>query len=386
MKTLLSFFLTAPLWAEVQLDPTLHINGVMGATSASSLEEVGGHAHDPNDNFALQGIDLGLNLRVDDWLAGFINTNVFTDSHHELDVELEEAFLRFQELPGGFDLRVGRFMNRLGRQNNKHLHSWDYVNSDLFTSQFLGEEGLTSEGVELTWLAEFDQTFFAISSSYGQAATHEGHDEGHDEDHDEGPADPHDNGSESAYFSDDLITARAFFGYNRSDFHRHRLGLNGAWGDNRYDRDTNLYSLDYTYTWRENGIESGGRELSLGMELAYRDVAWQHPDNAANIGNVSQSTFAAFASYRFAENWTTAVRYEHLQGREAGAELHLGDIEYAFDSKKRDRISLALTRSFDLGGHDSFLRLQYSHDELPGESADSIFLQFGLNFGPGEVR
>ncbi|MEJ6568266.1 MAG: hypothetical protein QNL80_05325, partial [Akkermansiaceae bacterium] len=141
MKTLLSFFLTAPLWAEVQLDPTLHINGVIGATSASSLEEVGGHAHDPNDNFALQGIDLGLSLRVDDWLAGFINANVFTDSHHELDVELEEAFLKFQELPGGFDLRVGRFMNRLGRQNNKHLHSWDYVNSDLFTSQFLGEEG-----------------------------------------------------------------------------------------------------------------------------------------------------------------------------------------------------------------------------------------------------
>ena len=96
------------------------------------------------------------------------------------------------------------------------------------------------------------------------------------------------------------------------------------------------------------------------MELAYRDVAWQHPDNAANIGNVSQSTFAAFASYRFAESWTTAIRYEHLQGREAGAELHLGDIEYAFDSEKRDRISLALTRSFDLGENDSFLRLQYS--------------------------
>ena len=94
----------------------------------------------------------------------------------------------------------------------------------------------------------------------------------------------------------------------------------------------------------------------------------------------------AVASYRFAENWTTAIRYEHLQGREAGAELHLGDIEYAFDSKKRDRISLALTRSFDLGENDSFLRIQYSHDELPGESADSIFLQFGLNFGPGEVR
>ena len=378
MKTALSFLLTAPLWAEVQLDPTLHINGVIGATSASSFEEVGGHAHDPNDNFALQGIDLGLSLRVDDWLAGFINANVFTDSDHELDVELEEAFLRFQELPGGFDLRVGRFMNRLGSQNNKHLHSWDYVNSDLFTSQFLGEEGLTSEGLELTWLAEFDQTFFAISSSYGQAVTHE--------DHDEGPTDTHDHGSESAYFSDDLTTARAIFGYNHTDFHRHRLGLNGAWGDNRYDRETNLYSLDYTYTWSENGLESGGRELSLGMELASRDVAWQHPDNAANIGNVSQSTFAAFASYRFAEKWTTAIRYEHLQGREAGAELHMGDIEYAFDSEERDRLSLALTHNFNLGDHDSFLRLQYSHDEIPGESADSIFLQFGLNFGHGEVR
>ena len=176
MKVLQILVISAsPLLADISLDPTFHFNGVIGDTSADSLSEIGGHAHDPNNNFAVQGLEPGLNLRVDDWLAGFTNINVFTDSNHEIDWELEEAFLKFKNLPGGFELRGGRMLARMGLQNNQHLHAWTLVNSNLTTSQFLGEEGLMSEGTELTWRKDFDRGFFAISSNFSNTASHHHH-------------------------------------------------------------------------------------------------------------------------------------------------------------------------------------------------------------------
>ena len=200
---------TSPLLADISLDPTFHFNGVIGDTSADSFSEIGGHAHDPNDNFAIQGLEPGLNLRVDDWLAGFTNINVFTDSNHEIDWELEEAFLKFKNLPGGFELRGGRMLARMGLQNNQHLHAWTLVNSNLTTSQFLGEEGLMSEGIELTWRKDFDRGFLAISSNFSNTASHHHH--GDEEDHgdEEGHGeDEHGHSPEDAFMEDNVFVSR----------------------------------------------------------------------------------------------------------------------------------------------------------------------------------
>ena len=75
---------TTSLLSEIKFDPTFHFNGVMGDTSADAFRNVGGHAHDPNDSFAVQGFEPGLNLRVDDWLAGFTNVNVFDGTSPKL--------------------------------------------------------------------------------------------------------------------------------------------------------------------------------------------------------------------------------------------------------------------------------------------------------------
>lgn len=385
---------TSPLLADISLDPTFHFNGVIGDTSADSFSEIGGHAHDPNDNFAVQGFEPGLNLRVDDWLAGFTNINVFTDSNHEVDWELEEAFLKFKNLPGGFELRGGRMLARIGLQNNQHLHAWTLVNSNLTTSQFLGEEGLMSEGIELTWRKDFDKGFFAISTNFSNTASHHHHadedDHGdHEDEDDHGDEDDHEHehSSEDAFMEDNVFVTRALFGYNQSDFHQHRLGINTAWGKNGYGRDTSMHSIDYVYTWRENGLELGGREFSVGAEYFYRDVEWIGEEDPTLRGATSQNSFMAFANYRFHPQWIAGIRYEYLEGAIGGADIHMGETEYAFESSERERITLALTREFR---HSdimlSTIRLQYSHDNLEEESADSIWLQFGFDFGGPEVR
>jgi hypothetical protein len=367
--------------ADISLDPTFHFNGIIGDTSANSFSEIGGHVHDPNDNFAVQGLEPGMNLRVDDWLAGFTNINVFTDSNHEIDWELEEAFLKFKNLPGGFELRGGRMFARMGLQNNQHLHAWTLVNSNLTTSQFLGEEGLMSEGVELTWRKDFDRGFFAISSNFSNTDSHHHRDEeGHGEDE-------YGQSSEDAFMENSVFVTRALLSYNWSDFHQNRLGINTAWGENGYGRDTSMHSIDYVYTWRENGIELGGREFSIGAEYFHRDIEWMDEAEPILLGATSQNSLMAFVNYRFHPQWIAGFRYEYLEGASSGADIHLGETKSAFESAERKRLTLALTREFR---HSdimlSTIRLQYSHDNLEEENADSIWLQFGFHFGGPEIR
>lgn len=379
---------SSPLLSEIKIDPVLHFNGVIGDTSADSFSEVGGHAHDPNDSYALQGLEPGLNLRVDDWLSGFANINSFTTPDHKFDWEIEEAFLKFQNIPGGFELRGGRMLNRIGLQNNQHLHAWNLVNSNFTTSQFLGEEGLLTEGIELTWRRDLDQGFFAISTNFGNASSHHHHE---DENEDEDDHDDHDDheghSSGNAFMEDHVITTRALFGYNQTDFHQHRFGLNSARGENAYGRDTTLHSIDYVYTWRENGIELGGRSLSVGAEYFYRNVEWQGEEDPGNRGASSQNSWMAFANYRFHPQWIADLRYENRNGALGGAEMHMGELEYAFEADARERITLALTREFRYNPLSfSTVRLQYSHDNFDEGSADSVWLQFGFDFGGPEVR
>ena len=382
-----------PAFGELKLDPTLHIQALAGESSADHLEDLAVHGHDPNNNFALQGLDLGMNIHYGDDVSGFVNMNAFTTPDHGMEAEWEEGFLKFTGVDG-FELRGGRFLNRLGSQNNRHLHSWDFVDANLSTGLFLGEEALRTDGGEITWKKEFDTGFFAITGSFGEAVEHaHGHGEEEEEhDDDEGEddhEDEHGHGeeSENAYFSGELATLRLLFAHNQTDFHQHRVGLNGAWGENGYGHDTSIYSADYTYTWRENGLESGGKEISLGLEYFLREVEWEHAENSANRGTASQSSAMAVAKYRFSDEWVADLRYGWIEGVEDGAEIDMGEVEYAFVSEERERLSLALTREFDLYHNtSSYARVQYNHDDLDEGSEDSVWLQFGFNFGPGEVR
>lgn len=381
----------SPVFSEIKLDPTFHFNGAVGQTSADAFRDIGGHAHDPNNDFSVQGFEPGLNLRVDEWLAGFTNLNVFTTADHDVDWEVEEAFLKLKNLPGGFEVRGGRMLNRIGLQNNQHLHAWTLVNSNLSLSRFLGEEGLMTYGGELTWQHDFDRGFFAISTNFGNAVSHEDHDdhgdEDEDEDHDGEDHHADHDSSEDAYLEDDIVTTRILFGYNTTDFHQHRVGLNTAWGKNGFERQTFLASLDYVYTWRENGLEQGGRSLSVGAEYFIRDVEWRSEEDPERRGSSSQNSVMAFADYRFHPQWIAGLRYEYLDGARGGGEFHEGELEYAYNSPSRERLSLALTREFR---HQdtliSTIRLQYSHDNLEEGNADSVWLQFGLDFGGPEVR
>ena len=315
-----------------------------------------------------------MNFKASEYLSGFIGGNLFIDENDDFESEWEEAYATLQ-LTEEFSVRGGRFLNRFGINNHKHLHTWDFVNSHLSTSIFLGEESLRTDGLEFNWIDEGLEWSKGLSVAYGSGVEH-----GHGEEEEE---EEHGHGAENAYLMDDIITSRAFIGYRKDDFYSHQFGVNYATGENGYERDTDIWSFDYQLKWRENGLENGGKEWAVIVEYMIRDVEWLHDENPANQGNTSENVFAISGLYQWNENWQASLRYEDVQGAQAGPEDDMGEIEFAFESPERQRVSAAVTRFFDLGSSfTGICRLQYNHDQLEdGDKEDSVFLQVGFDFG-----
>jgi hypothetical protein len=68
-------------------------------------------------------------------------------------VEIEEGFLTFTSLPGGFLAKVGKVKEQVGKVNTLHPHSLPWVDKPLMIQNlFGGDEGLADEGISVSKL------------------------------------------------------------------------------------------------------------------------------------------------------------------------------------------------------------------------------------------
>ena len=88
--------------ADFQFDYNAHLDMAFGHASVDEALNAT-HAHDPNDEFTLQGLELNFSARYGDYIAGFVSYNTFLDSDDKIDGELEEAFLK---LTIDFNIRI----------------------------------------------------------------------------------------------------------------------------------------------------------------------------------------------------------------------------------------------------------------------------------------
>ena len=369
--------------ADFQLDYNAHLNMTFGQASTDEAA-LATHAHDPNDEFTIQGLELNFSARYGDHIAGFVSYNTFLDAENKIDGEFEEAFLKLEDLPAGFELRGGRFLNRVTSQNNQHLHSWNFVDANLITTRFLGDEGLISNSAEVSYRLPIQHDSL-LSVSFGDAIAHDEHDH-HDGDHgDHGDHDDHDDHDEEesvegegALLTDDILTARLKGIYQHTDFHQFIYGLSYLQGKNAYKKSGRIMGGDLTYLWRENGIEQGGKHLRASFEPIYRDFDYVNEDGDLS-GSANEWGIHSSLGWGFKENWELGFRYDYLQGVDEPIE----------ELEERHRSTAALTRSLQyndsLSGH---VRLQYSRDWIDGQGPeDAVWLQFQIDLGSGgEVR
>ncbi|MBK1855671.1 hypothetical protein JO972_11925 [Verrucomicrobiaceae bacterium 5K15] len=370
-----------PAIPEIRIDPTLHLRAVHGSTTLDSGEaERGGH--DPfQDGFNLQGMEIGASIYAGEYVRGFFTTNVYKVNGGDFESEFEEGFIKFVNLPGDFEVRAGRMLARFGDQNARHLHGWDFVDGNMAGVRYLGEDGFAFEGAEITWMPPTSWTD-SLSIGLGSAVVHDHeHGEEEEEDHDEDDHDDddhadedlddheHDEEAEMARPIDNIVTVRYQAQFGPTDFHRFQVGASYLTGDNGHGLTTDIYGADFTYTWRENGYEPGGKQFRWRTEWIMRDVE-------TDEGGFEDNGYNTAVMYEFIEGWEAGLRYEWMEG--------VADPELA----ERTRISPSLTKHFRLDNDISALvRLQYNHDDIDGHGTeDSVWLQFGFDWGPGEVR
>lgn len=362
------------------LFPALHLHGAGGFSTAEPGDLSGG-GHDPQrEEFSAQAIEPGFSLRTRHFEA-FSNYLIFQDGEGDWDGELEEAFGKIVNIPGGFEIKGGQFLSRFGSINDKHLHAWDFVDSEMVSSRFLGEDGLSVQGGEISWTLPFamDPVFVSIVSlGYGNAPAH-GHGDAH---HDHGAEEfPHE--GESGIPADDIWTARWMGRYRFDDFHSITAGISAAGGTNGFGRDSRLCGMDVEYLWRENGLEPGGRAFRWRNEVLFRDVdAYsEHDDDGDEI--VDETFSGNYGEW----GCFTHIIYSHNLHLDAG--LRLGWVEGVddFGQDERFRVSPSLTWWLDSERRIG-LRSQYNYDSVGGKG-DEHSLWFQLNIALGsqeEVR
>jgi hypothetical protein len=385
------------------LFPNVHLHGIGGWSSGEPGELATG-GHDPRrEEFSAQAIEPGVSLRTK-YLEGFANGIFFQDEDGEWDGELEEAFGKITNLPGGFEIKGGQFLSRFGIQNATHLHSWDFVDSETVNTRFLGEHGLLLRGAEVSWTLPLgtDPAFVSIASiGYGEARPHE-HDHshgGHDDDHDEEALFE----GEEAVLDQNIWTARLMGRYRASDFHQFTAGASWAGGDNSFGRSTDVAGIDFEYLWRENGLEPGGRALRWRNEFLWRRVG-AHSDGGHGHGHEEDhgdhheeeedhheeeghhEDEAMSGTYEEIGLYSTLV-YTWNPRLDTG--LRVGWVEGIEDFGQDERLRVSPNVSWWLDDARRVgARVQYNYDRISGaDDEHSVWFQLNISLGStGEVR
>jgi len=379
------------------ISPQLHFNGAIGDSSGDPEELATGH-HDPTrEDGTVQGIEAGASLRLG-MLEGFATYNLHYGAEEEWEDEWEEAFLKLKDIPGGFEIRGGRMLARYGRHNAQHLHAWEFVDMPLVWGLFLGDDGLILDGGDLTWLKRGISTTYGITIAYGEPKTHD-HEHGeHEDEEDEEGEEEHEDHEEHAHhdaitFDDDVAAGRLFAQHRRDDFNAFETGASVAIGDDEAGRQIAVYGVDFSYTWREKGMEAGGRALTWLTEVLFRDVDdgevdaehEEHDDEEHEYEDDDHehemlpggTEFGLYSQLIFTVNRMLDV------GARVGYVGGSDDLE----SEERLRLSPAVTVYLDPYRRTS-LRAQYNYDDLMdhGEEEHTAWLQLGVNWGGAEVR
>ena len=355
-------FTLSSIQAAPEVDFATHVNFGLGLSSQDSGLE-GYHGHDLNNDFTLQGIELHLATKFNEYFDFNLAHTIFEDDR-DFDNEWENAHANFHLPNQRLSLKAGRIFNETTSENSSHVHSWSFANSSLLTTRFNGEEGLISESLQLSWgLPGLANTYFHIS--HGNAIEDD-HGEEEEEELQAGQVE-----GDVGFFTSSVTTAAITSNYRKDDFNQWFFRAHYSAGDNGFERNQIAYGMSAQYQWRKNGQEPGGDYFTAGAEWANKRVNFASEDGLLR-GSDSELGLSFSAVYGFAENWEAGLRYEYLEGSDTLSE-----------TPSIERISAAMTRRFELNNHlNGHVRFQLDHinrDEV--EDATVAWLQFQFSFG-----
>ena len=252
-------------------------------------------------------------------------------------MEVEEAYAMTTNLPKGLSIKAGKILLPFGRQNTKHLETWDFADNTLANKLMLGAEGLGELGVEFAYL--FPTPFFLeLKGSFTNGTNADNF-----------------NGNRK---EDLLYNARAAASFDITSNTTVLVGASGAWGFNDSGRGnvTNLYGGDLLVKWKPDSHKG------LTWQTEYMHRRREEPGVL-----LQDNAFYTYVDYQFLKRWHTGLRYDH--------------IGFSSDSlANRWRATPAITFN---PTEFSRLRAQYEFDKTSGQDGIHAFiLQLGYSMGP----
>ena len=322
--------------------------------------------------FSLGESELTISATVDPWFFGSLSVALEADN----GASVEEAFLQTTALPAGLGLKAGRFLSSIGYLNDKHAHTWDFIDQPLVYQAFLDGQ-LRQDGLQLRALLPTDQ-YIELGGSIGAAG-------------------PFPSGGSNGN-QPGTATVFAHTGGDVGVSHSWRAGLSYLWAKSNdresWDVDasgnsvTQLFSgstrmliVDGVWKWAPNGNPQR-TSLTLQGEYMHRDESGSLTYDStgaalADSFSAVQSGWYAQAVYKFLPEWRVGLRYDRLNVGNVDAASNNGSLFVPAYSPTRSTLMLDWAPS-----EYSRVRFQYAYDSARYGLTDNQFIvQYQLSLG-----
>lgn len=230
----------------------------------------------------------------------------------EEGIEVEEGYVTFPALPGGFSVKAGRMRAAFGRQNQWHNHSLPWVDRPLMTINLLGgrlteaDVGIKDAGISVSRLIPAPHNLFLEATAEVFR------------------------GDSGTLFAASRRNDVAVVGHLRSYYDltdQTNLEVGGSYGRGHNDFGsgfiTSLYGFDATLRWRPL------RRSIYRSFVARTELTWSRRDDPL----ATQRAFGYFGSleYKLARRWFVGGRYDWSErGRNAAEHDSSGSIVLSY--------------------------------------------------------
>lgn len=262
--------------------------------------------------FGIREIEIALQAAVDPYFRG----DVFLGFSDAEGVHIEQAFMTTTAVPG-LELRVGRLLMPVGKQNTTHRHDLHTIEYPWVIQRFLGEEGLKGTGLSVSRIFApfgfYQELLVTAVDRVGEAPE------------DLITEEPVNAGLDGLGFSARLrnywdlseaanleISATALTGRVEQPFDFGLPDINAIATRQR------LYGADVTFRWRP--LQQGLYRSFIAQGEVYQQSNERNDDPAFEGPNRDFAGAYGFARWQLTRRWFVAARYDWLEDPELGGE------------------------------------------------------------------
>ena len=237
----------------------------------------------------------------------------FFVSFGEEGVNLEEGFITFTSLPGGFLTKVGKMRAAFGKVNSLHNHLLPWSDRPLVITNLVGgEDGIDDAGISVARLIANPWLFLEATGQVFRG----------DSGPDERPLFRTSRRGDVSYvghlraYQDITEDSNIDLGASYSRGHNDSAVVDGAGSDVLGRFTTNLFGIDATYRWKP--LQRSIYHSFIGRT----EWIWSRRDEPIGL----QKAMGMYASgdYQFARRWFAGARYDRSNRADDAALLDTG--------------------------------------------------------------